>query len=75
MSRDMAPPSARMRLTVEVLPLAPEDAHGPHRSHALAVFKGRKFALPVGTADSFETVWSHIEQRYKTQYLDAQQAA
>jgi hypothetical protein len=75
MSRDMAPPSARMRLTVEVLPLAAENAHGPYSSHALAVFKGRKFALPVGMEDTFEAVWSQIEHRYKTSYLDAQQAA
>lgn len=73
----MAPPSGRtrMRLTIEVLPLAPDDAHGPYRSHALASFKGRKFALPVSIDDTFETVWSQIEHRYKTSYLNAQQAA
>ncbi|KAH3954699.1 hypothetical protein HBI56_035200 [Parastagonospora nodorum] len=73
----MAPPSGRtrMRLTIEVLPLAPDDAHGPYRSHALASFKGRRFALPVSTDDTFETVWGQIEHRYKTSYLNAQQAA
>jgi hypothetical protein len=58
-----------------VLPLAPDDAHGPYRSHALASFKGRRFALPVSTDDTFETVWGQIEHRYKTSYLNAQQAA
>ncbi|CAO2649175.1 Nn.00g101240.m01.CDS01 [Neocucurbitaria sp. VM-36] len=71
----MAAPGARMRLTVEVLPLEAENAHGPYRAQAIAAFKGRKFALPVQLEDTFERVWSLIEQRYKTNYLDAQQAA
>lgn len=71
----MAVPSARMRLTVEVLPLVAENAHGPYRDQALAAFKGRKFALPVLSKDTFEKVWSQIEQRYKTNYLTQQQAA
>ncbi|KAF2832577.1 hypothetical protein CC86DRAFT_91338 [Ophiobolus disseminans] len=73
--REMAPPSKRMRLTIEVLPLAAENAHGPYRAHAMAAFKGRKFALPVRAEDTFELVWGQIEQRYKKNYLDAQQAA
>jgi hypothetical protein len=71
----MPAPSVRMRLTVEVLPLAEEDAHGPHRATALAALKLRKFALPVQPEDTFELVWSRIEQRYKRNYLDATQAA
>jgi hypothetical protein len=61
-----------MRLTVEVLPLTDENAHGPYSPYAL---KGRRFALPVGKEDTFEAVWAQIEHRYKTSYLDAQQAA
>lgn len=64
-----------MRLTVEVLPLADENAHGPYREQAIAAFKGRKFALPVQSEDNLERVWTQIEQRYKTNYLSAQQAA
>ncbi|KAL5114761.1 hypothetical protein ACEQ8H_007323 [Pleosporales sp. CAS-2024a] len=75
MSGSMAPPRARTRLTVEVLPLAADNAHGAHRAHALAAFKGRRFALPVCSDDTFETVWAHIEHRYKTSYLSPQQAA
>lgn len=71
----MAVPSARMRLTVEVLPLVGENAHGPYRDQALAALKSRKFALPVLSEDTFEKVWSQIEQRYKTNYLTPQQAA
>jgi hypothetical protein len=71
----MAAPTARMRLTVEVLPLTEENAHGPFSERAIAAFKGRKFALPVRLEDTFEQVWSQIEQRYKKNYLDAQQAA
>jgi hypothetical protein len=70
-----APDAQVMRLTVEVLPLEEENAHGPYRDHALAVFKGRKFALPVRWSDTFEQVWNQIEQRYKKNYLDPQQAA
>lgn len=71
----MAASGTRMRLTVEVLPLVAENAHGPYRDQALAIFKGRKFALPVLAEDTFEQVWAQIEQRYKTNYLDAHQAA
>lgn len=71
----MAAQSARMRLTVEVLPLADENAHGPYREQAMAVFKGRRFAMPVSVDDSLESVWQQLEQRYKKNYLDAQQAA
>jgi hypothetical protein len=72
----MSTPNASMvRLTVNVLPLDEENAHGPYRDHALAVFKGRKFALPVQWNDSFAQVWQQVEQRYKKNYLDAQQAA
>jgi hypothetical protein len=71
----MPAPNVRMRLTVEVLPLAEEDAHGPHRATALAALKQRKFALPVQPDDTFELVWSRIEQRYKTNYLTPTQAA
>ncbi|KAF1920266.1 hypothetical protein BDU57DRAFT_438942 [Ampelomyces quisqualis] len=72
----MAVPGATtMRLTVQVLPLAEEDAHGPYRSRALEVFKGRKFAMPVPWGATLEHVWSLIEQRYVDNYLEAQQAA
>jgi hypothetical protein len=71
----MPAPNVRMRLTVQVLPLAEEDAHGPHRATALAALKERKFALPVQLDDTFELVWSRIEQRYKTNYLNPTQAA
>lgn len=72
---EMAAPGARMRLTVEVLPLTADNVHGPFRAQAMAAFKGRKFALPVQLEDTFEQVWAKIEQRYKHNYLDAQQAA
>jgi hypothetical protein len=75
MSAPGAPSGQVMRLTVEVLPLEEGNAHGPYRDHALAVFKGRKFALPVRWNDTLGQVWSQIEQRYKTNYLDPQQAA
>ncbi|KAF2034551.1 hypothetical protein EK21DRAFT_56186 [Setomelanomma holmii] len=71
----MAASGTRMRLTVEVLPLTEENAHGPYRDEAIAVFKGRKFALPVHSENTLEQVWTQIEQRYKTNYLDALQAA
>lgn len=71
----MAVPSKRMRLTVEVLPLTAENAHGPYRDEAIAAFKARKFALPVQWEDTLERVWAQIEQRYKTNYLNTQQAA
>lgn len=64
-----------MRLTVVVESLAEENAHGVYREEALKVFKERKFAMPVQLDDTFETVWSDIEHRYKTNYLDARQAA
>jgi hypothetical protein len=64
-----------MRLTVEVLPLAAENSHGPYRDVALAAFKGRKFALPVQLEDTFEEVWKQIEERYKRNYLNPTQAA
>jgi hypothetical protein len=71
----MAAPNARMRLTVEVLPLLAENAHGPHQAAAIAAFKGRKFALPVQSDHSFGQVWRQIEERYKRNYLDPMQAA
>lgn len=71
----MAAPGARMRLAVLVEALAEENAIGQHREEALEVFKERKFAMPVQLEDTFETVWNDIEQRYKTNYLDARQAA
>ncbi|KAJ4370372.1 hypothetical protein N0V83_004890 [Neocucurbitaria cava] len=71
----MAATGARLRLTVQVLPLEAEHAHGPHRAQAVALSKGRKFALPVQSEDTFEQVWTRIEQRYKANYLNAQQAA
>lgn len=64
-----------MRLTVEVLPLTADNAHGPYQAQAVAAFKGRKFALPVQLEDTFEQVWAQVEQRYKKNYLNAQQAA
>lgn len=67
--------AARMRLTVVVEALAEENAHGEYRDMALAAFKERKFAMPVQLDDTFETVWADIEQRYKTNYLNPQQAA
>jgi hypothetical protein len=77
MAGSMPPPAApvRMRLTVEVLPLTAENAHGQYRAHAIAAFKARKFAMPVQWEDTFEQVWDQIEQRYKTNYLNAQQRA
>src|SRR5690242_541938 len=71
----MAAPGARMRLTVVVEALAEENAVGQYRDMALAAFKERKFAMPVQLEDTFETVWSDIEHRYKTNYLSPQQAA
>lgn len=71
----MAVPGTRMRLTVVVEALAEENAHGDYRLEALAAFKERRFAMPVQLDDTFETVWSDIEQRYKTNYLSPQQAA
>ncbi|PVI01319.1 hypothetical protein DM02DRAFT_727957 [Periconia macrospinosa] len=70
----MAAPNGRMRLTVEVLPLTSENAHGPNRAAALAEFKGRKFALPVQLDHTFEQVWQQIEERYKKNYLSQLQA-
>ena len=67
--------SGTMRLTIQVLPLAEEDARGAHTSRALEFFKGRRFALPVKANDSFAAVWQQIEQRHVENYLDAQQAA
>ncbi|KAF3041447.1 hypothetical protein E8E11_000718 [Didymella keratinophila] len=71
----MEAPSKRMRLAVVVEALAEENAHGDYRDVALASFKERKFAMPVQRDMTFEAVWADIEQRYKTSYLDAQQAA
>lgn len=76
----MAPPTlpvapTSMRLTVEVLPLAAEHAHGPSRVQALADMKARRFALPVQVNHTFRQVWGQIEERYKKNYLNAQQAA
>jgi hypothetical protein len=71
----MEAPSKRMRLTVVVEALAEENAHGDYRDVALAAFKERKFAMPVQLDVTFEAVWADIEQRYKTNYLDPQQAA
>ncbi|KAF2794953.1 hypothetical protein K505DRAFT_374268 [Melanomma pulvis-pyrius CBS 109.77] len=71
----MAPPSARMRLTVEILPLQAENSHGPYQAAAVAAFKGRKFALPVQLEDTFEQVWNQLEERYKRNYLTPPQAA
>ncbi|KAH7402172.1 hypothetical protein DE146DRAFT_631429 [Phaeosphaeria sp. MPI-PUGE-AT-0046c] len=72
----MAKPGASaMRLTIQVLPLAKEDARGRNTSRALECFKGRKFALPVRWEDTFAQVWQKIEQRHLENYLDAQQAA
>jgi len=70
----MADLHTRMRLIVEVLPLAAENAHGPHQAAALAAFKGRKFALPVHSGLTFGEVWALIEVRYKRNYLDHTQA-
>ncbi|KAI8935636.1 hypothetical protein NX059_007164 [Plenodomus lindquistii] len=80
MSRMMGPPTlpvARpaMRLTVQVLPLAAEHAHGPLRAQAMADMKGRKFALPVQLQHTFRQVWDQIETRYKKNYLSPQQAS
>ncbi|KAJ4309612.1 hypothetical protein N0V94_008844 [Neodidymelliopsis sp. IMI 364377] len=71
----MAAPGTRMRLTVVVESLAEENAHGLYRDEALEAFKERKFAMPLQLDDTFETVWNEIEQRYKTNYLNARQAA
>jgi len=72
----MAAPGKRMRFTIEVLPLAPENAHGPHRDQALAAtFKDRRFGLPLHSEDTFEQVWAQIEQRFKQNYCDARQIA
>lgn len=64
-----------MRLTVVVAALAEENAHGEYRDLALAAFKERRFAMPVELDDTLDKVWGAIEQRYKTNYLDSQQAA
>jgi hypothetical protein len=74
-SPKMAASSVRMRLTVEILPLEAENSHGPYQAAALAAFKGRKFALPVQLEDTFEKVWSQIDERYKRNYLTPPQAA
>lgn len=71
----MAPSSNTMRLTVHVLPLAEEDSHGPYRDEALAVFKGRKFALPVQLDDTIEEVWKKSLERYTRNYLSPAQAS
>lgn len=71
----MAAPGTRMRVTVQVLPVEAGNAHGRYSEQAIAASKERKFALPVQSEDTFERVWSQIEQRYKANYLDAQQAA
>lgn len=71
----MAAPNARMRLTIEVLPLAAENAYGPYQAAALEAFKGRKFALPVQTEHTLDQVWRQIEERYKRNYLTPLQAA
>ncbi|KAJ4380306.1 hypothetical protein N0V86_004617 [Didymella sp. IMI 355093] len=71
----MEVPSKKMRLTVVVEALAEENAHGDYRDAALAAFKERKFAMPVQLDMTFEAVWADIEQRYKTNYLNPQQAA
>ena len=73
----MAAPVSRMRLTIEVLPLAAEDSHGPgpYREAALAALKGRRFALPVQVDHTFEQIWPQIESRYKRNYLKPHEAA
>ncbi|KAF1998012.1 hypothetical protein P154DRAFT_564982 [Amniculicola lignicola CBS 123094] len=70
----MAAAPARMRLTVEVLPLRPENWRGPGRAPSY-MFKGRKFALPVPLEHTFEGVWSQVEERYKRNYLTPDEAA
>lgn len=75
MSREMAAPGARIRLTIEVLPLTADNVHGARRAQTLAAFKSRKFALPVQSEDTLETVWKQIEYRYKTNYLNTEQRA
>jgi hypothetical protein len=71
----MAPSSNTMRLTVDVLPLAEENAHGPYRHVALDAFKRRRFALPVRREDTIEAVWKQIDLRYKRNYLSDAQAS
>ena len=64
-----------MRLSVQVLPLAPENAHGPSRAQAMAHMAARKFALPVSLDDTFGELWPRIEERYKKNYLLPHQAS
>ncbi|KAH8726212.1 hypothetical protein GQ44DRAFT_771408 [Phaeosphaeriaceae sp. PMI808] len=71
----MAPIGARMRLTIEVLPLVVANADEAFQTDALSMFKGRKFALPVQLEDTFKNVWTLIEQRYKENYFNSQEAA
>jgi hypothetical protein len=75
----MAVPSPRiverMRLSIEILPLADVDARGPYRDVALATVKGCKFALPVQLDDTMEQVWAQIEERYKRNYLTPAEAS
>ena len=73
--REMAAAKGGMRLSVDVLPLAEENSHGPYRDVALTTFKGRQFALPVQLDDTIEHVWAQIDERYKRNYLTPEQAA
>ncbi|KAF2652065.1 hypothetical protein K491DRAFT_760619 [Lophiostoma macrostomum CBS 122681] len=71
----MASPDSMIRLTIHVLPLAAENAHGDHRDVAPEAFPLRKFALPVQLQDTLEQVWSRIEERYTRNYLSLQTSA
>lgn len=73
----MAPPPVRkgMRLSVKVLALEAENAHGLYRDEAMAAFQEKNLALPVQLDETLEQVWARIEQRYKENYLSPAQRA
>ncbi|KAF2109106.1 hypothetical protein BDV96DRAFT_251507 [Lophiotrema nucula] len=75
-SRALTQPPFSMRLYVEVLPLELEErvARSLPAVHMEAL-KGRSFAMPVQLDDTFEQVWSQVEERFKRNYLTPAQAA
>lgn len=66
-----------MRLIVQVLPLSkgPANSLAAYSSIPITPRKPNKFTLPVRPEQTFEQIWTLVEERYKRNYLTPAQAA
>lgn len=66
-----------MRLIVQVLPLSegPANSLAAYSRIPITPRKPNRFTLPVRPEQTFEQIWTFVEERYKRNYLTPAQAA